>query len=59
MTEHSVHSQATTAQTVYIVDDDPAIRHAMQALMDSVNLQHEIFASADEFLEDEVQLISS
>ena len=36
--------------TVFIVDDDPAIRFAMQALMDSVNIQHEIFGSADEFL---------
>ena len=37
--------------TVFIVDDDPAIRLAMQALMDSVNIEHEIFASGDEFLE--------
>ena len=37
--------------TVFIVDDDPAIRFAMQALMDSVNINHEIFASGDEFLE--------
>lgn len=37
--------------TVFIVDDDPAIRFAMQALMDSINLKHEIFASGDEFLE--------
>ncbi len=37
--------------TVFIVDDDPAIRFAMQALMDSVNVEHEIFASGDEFLE--------
>jgi FixJ family two-component response regulator len=37
--------------TVFIVDDDPAIRFAMQALMDSVNIEHEIFASGDEFLE--------
>ena len=29
--------------TVFVVDDDPAIRFAMQALMDSVNLGHEIF----------------
>jgi two-component system response regulator FixJ len=36
--------------TVFIVDDDPAIRVAMQALMESVNLDHEIFASADDFL---------
>lgn len=38
-------------QTVFIVDDDPAIRFAMQALMDSVDLNHEIFASGDDFLE--------
>ncbi len=37
--------------TVFIVDDDPTIRIAMQALMDSVDLNHEILASADEFLE--------
>ena len=37
--------------TVFIVDDDPAIRFAMQALMDSVNISHEIYASGDEFLE--------
>ena len=39
------------APTVFIVDDDPSIRFAMQALMDSVNLPHEIFASGAEFLE--------
>jgi RNA polymerase sigma factor (sigma-70 family) len=44
-------SQKEPAPTVFIVDDDAAIRFAMQALMDSVNLNHEIFASADEFLE--------
>ena len=37
--------------TVFIVDDDPAIRFAMQALMDSVNIKHEIFPSGDDFLE--------
>jgi len=37
--------------TIFIVDDDPAIRFAMQALMDSINLKHEIFSSGDEFLE--------
>ena len=37
--------------TVFIVDDDPAIRFAMQALMDSVNISHEIYSSGDEFLE--------
>lgn len=40
-----------TTPTVFIVDDDPAIRIAMQALMESVNLAHEIFSSGDEFLE--------
>jgi RNA polymerase sigma factor (sigma-70 family) len=38
-------------QTVYIVDDDRAIRHAMELLMRSVGLDFEIFHSADEFLE--------
>lgn len=44
---------AENSQTVFIVDDDPAIRFAMQALLESVNIQHEIFASADEFLKEE------
>jgi two-component system response regulator FixJ len=43
--------QTRQSPTVFIVDDDAAIRFAMQALMDSVNLNHEIFGSADEFLE--------
>ena len=43
-------AQSTQKPTVFIVDDDAAIRFAMQALMDSVNLDHEIFSSADEFL---------
>ena len=36
---------------VYIVDDDQAIRHAMGLLLKSVRLKHQVFASADEFLE--------
>jgi two-component system response regulator FixJ len=44
-------AQTEQSPTVFIVDDDAAIRFAMQALMDSVNLNHEIFASADEFLD--------
>ncbi|MGI9248784.1 MAG: response regulator transcription factor [Woeseiaceae bacterium] len=43
--------QSEQSSTVFIVDDDAAIRFAMQALMDSVNLSHEIFSSGDEFLE--------
>lgn len=37
--------------TVFIVDDDDAIRHAMQVLLRSVGLSARTFASADEFLE--------
>ena len=44
-------TQSDKKPTVFIVDDDAAIRFAMQALMDSVNLNHEIFESGDEFLE--------
>jgi len=36
--------------TVYIVDDDQAIRHAMELLMRSVGLDYQIFHSADDFL---------
>ena len=43
--------QAQHAAKVFIVDDDPAIRFAMQALMDSVTLRHEIFSSGYEFLD--------
>jgi FixJ family two-component response regulator len=37
--------------TVYIVDDDQAIRHAMSLLLKSVDIDHQVFNSADEFLE--------
>lgn len=36
---------------VYIVDDDQAIRHAMGLLLKSVRREHQVFSSADEFLE--------
>lgn len=36
--------------TVYIVDDDQAIRRAMELLMRSVGLDYEIFHSGDDFL---------
>lgn len=39
------------AATIFVVDDDPAIRFAMQALLESVDLQHRIFSSGNEFLE--------
>jgi two-component system, LuxR family, response regulator FixJ len=37
--------------TVFIVDDDDAVRRAMELLMRSVGLASETFSSADEFLE--------
>ncbi len=37
-------------QTVFIVDDDLAIRHAMGLLLESVGHHCEVYGSADEFL---------
>jgi RNA polymerase sigma factor (sigma-70 family) len=37
--------------TVFIVDDDQSIRHAMEMLMRSVGLKHRIFHSGSEFLD--------
>lgn len=45
-----MNKDPTRKQTVYVVDDDQAIRHAMELLMRSVGLDYEIFHSADEFL---------
>ena len=39
-----------TAPTVFIVDDDPAVRDAIRWLMEQVKLKVQVFASADEFL---------
>lgn len=36
--------------TVFVVDDDPAIRSSLQWLLDSVNIKNELFASAEAFL---------
>jgi FixJ family two-component response regulator len=36
--------------TVYIVDDDEAVREALCALLGSINLRHQGFASAEAFL---------
>jgi FixJ family two-component response regulator len=43
-------TDAASNSTVYIVDDDQAIRHAMELLMRSVGLDYEIFHSGDDFL---------
>ncbi len=39
-----------TSSTVYVVDDDPAMRDSLSWLLSSVNLKAETFASADDFL---------
>ncbi len=36
--------------TVYVVDDEPAVRHSLEALLRSVGLGVQTFASAREFL---------
>ena len=38
------------ASTVYVVDDDNAVREALQALLSSVGLECQCFASAEAFL---------
>jgi RNA polymerase sigma factor (sigma-70 family) len=46
-----VNKEPNRNSTVYIVDDDQAIRHAMELLMRSVGLDYEIFHSGDDFLD--------
>lgn len=43
-------TDSSTEPTVFVVDDDQAIRHAMELLLRSVGLRHRIFHSGDEFL---------
>ncbi len=45
-----MNTGSSQTSTVYIVDDDQAIRHAMELLMRSVGLDYEIFHSGDDFL---------
>ena len=47
-----MNTEPSQNSTVYIVDDDQAIRYAMELLMRSVGLDYEIFHSADDFLAD-------
>lgn len=39
-----------TLPTVFIVDDDPGIRHSLAILMETAQLKADCFASAEEFL---------
>ena len=41
----------TDRPTVYIVDDDEAIRHLLGLIMHSEGLAFELYASAEEFLQ--------
>src|SRR2546425_585279 len=41
---------SNVAPVVFVVDDDPSVRRAIQRLVESVGLQVELFASAQEFL---------
>jgi FixJ family two-component response regulator len=43
-----MNTEPNQKSTVYIVDDDQAVRHAMELLMRSVGLDYEIFHSGDE-----------
>jgi FixJ family two-component response regulator len=38
------------APTVFVIDDDPSVRAAIQGLLKSANLQSELFGTAEEFL---------
>jgi len=42
--------KSTGACTVFIIDDDAGVRHAVQDLLESVGLRSESFATAQEFL---------
>ena len=41
---------ATQPQLVYVIDDDEAVRDSIGMLLDSADLAHRCFASADDFL---------
>ncbi|MBA2126954.1 DNA-binding response regulator [Hyphomicrobium methylovorum] len=43
-------TQTKKTDTVFIVDDDPAVRDALRWLMGQVKLKVQVFSSADEFL---------
>ncbi len=44
-------SASAESQCVYVVDDDEAVRDAMAMLLESADLEHRCFASADAFLQ--------
>src|SRR5438034_11830235 len=44
---------SNVAPVVFVVDDDPSVRRALERLVESVALQVELFGSAQEFLRSE------
>src|SRR5213079_3628560 len=44
---------SNVAPVVFVVDDDPSVRRAIQRLVESIGLQVELFGSAQEFLRSE------
>ena len=47
----SIARDAADGQTVYVVDDDAAVRDSLSFLLDSVGIQATVFESAPEFLD--------
>jgi FixJ family two-component response regulator len=47
----TMKSGRSDSPTVYVVDDDPDIRHAMGYLLASVDIKYEIYESASKFLD--------
>ncbi|MCI0444975.1 response regulator [bacterium] len=44
---------------IYLVEDDPSVRKGLQRLLNSIGFNVETFASAEEFLQSEIQQSSS
>jgi FixJ family two-component response regulator len=49
-------SRTTAAPTVFVVDDDPAVRSALERLLRGVGWTVRTFASAEEFLQEDLHL---
>ena len=49
-------SRTTAAPTVFVVDDDPAVRSALERLLRGAGWTVRTFASAEEFLQEDLHL---
>jgi len=45
-----MEAQANTATSIWVVDDDEAMRSSLQWLIESVGMNVQAYTSADEFL---------